>query len=144
MFLTCSCCSHLIFNLIFIDIFISIIIVIIIIIIFFLFLFDISLYLSCNVDVNILSITILCQIFIFYFLSIALFGGTRTSNSVDGKSECIGGTHVRPDIHVLIVGDPGLGKVLNFLFYFFIVDSDDSLSCLELLEIDEVLIRIYF
>ena len=51
------------------------------------------------------------KIFFFFHFYIALFGGTRTSNSIDGKSESIGGTHVRPDIHVLVVGDPGLGKV---------------------------------
>jgi DNA helicase MCM8 len=34
-------------------------------------------------------------------LLLALFGGTRR----DGRSN-----HMRPDIHVLIVGDPGLGK----------------------------------
>lgn len=45
-------------------------------------------------------------------LLLALFGGTRSTSSHSGGQvgNSIGGTHVRPDIHVLVVGDPGLGK----------------------------------
>ena len=44
-------------------------------------------------------------------LLLSLFGGTRVGAGEGGGSSSSSGS-VRPDIHCLVVGDPGLGKVL--------------------------------
>jgi DNA helicase MCM8 len=47
-------------------------------------------------------------------LLLALFGGTQQQQE-GGNAETAADFHIRADIHVLVVGDPGLGKVNCFV-----------------------------
>ena len=62
-----------------------------------------------KIIVNSLCPSIFGHEFVKAGLVLGLFGGSKKSEAND--------VAVRSDVHVLVVGDPGLGKVFYFIFY---------------------------